>query len=554
MSRVGITGHQDLGSEADVAWVRAALNQVLSERYGSLTGVSSLARGADQLFAELVLARGGSLEAVIPFPDYRSRFSDEVDAQRFDGLLARSRADVLPREGGPDGGGSDEQAYLRAGQSVVERSDLLLAVWNGKPAAGLGGTADIVQHARARGTPTIVLDPLTHSVSRGQQERRRPLTDADLDSARLIGDPLVDPLIAGHLGRHGPQALGRTTGALFRASGLPEDDPLVRRYFDALADLPLGDADIISRGQRLFSLFGPEMFLVLGSCSLPLAFAAGNGVQAIYRARRLKDDPVRRLYDTAQMIINVMQVGQLEPGRLGWRSARKVRLIHALVRQLVKLDEKLPWSAEWGTPINQEDLAGTLLSFSVAVLQGLRRMGARITAQDGDAYVYAWSAIGRLLGVDEALLSTSEEEATALAFRIGNRQVRATPEGKQLAEQLMGAVATLFPIPGYANSLTHFFLQDSVFGEDVARVLDLPPAGWTRALVAARAWQKRKVLALLEVVPGARQRRSAIARRFVQAMILLKRPEGNVPFEVPQELAGSWGLRLRKSGIGVQPG
>jgi hypothetical protein len=500
--RVGIVGRQPLGDEGATAWVRTAFNSLLGERLETLVGVSALRSEAEQLFAEVVRARGGTVEVTPP-------------------------AAGQPRPGSP--------------------CALQLAVRPGAPPPVPDETDDLIRHARDRGEPVVILDPLKREMTRlGAAPASSPagaLADIELDRARTIGDPLLDPIVSAYVAAHGQSAVGRLMGTLFRTHALPEDHPLVAAYLHTIGDLPIGEARAIEEGQRLFALLGPEIFLVLGSSALPLAFAAGNGVQAIFRARRLKDDPIRRLYDTAQMVINVMQVGELAVGRLGWRTARKVRLIHALVRAHVQSDPAAPWSDAWGTPINQEDLAGTLLTFSVAVLHGLRRMGARISDGEGDAYVQAWSAVGRLLGIDEALLSATEGDATRLAFRIGNRQVRETDEGRQLAEQLLGAVATLFPIPGYANSLTHYFLEDSVFGENVARILHLPKAGWTRALVAARAWQKRKVLALLAIVPGARRRRSYLARRFVQAMLLWKRPDQVAPFEVPPELARRWGLR-----------
>ena len=283
--------------------------------------------------------------------------------------------------------------------------------------------------------------------------------------------------------------------------------------------------------------------LILGSYSLPLAYAAGNGVKVIYRARRLKEEPIRRLCDTAQMVINAMLPGQLETGGIGWHSTRKVRLIHALVRRHVQSDPENPWSSEWGTPINQEDLAGTLLSFSVAVVHGLKKMGAKLSQEDADAYVFAWASVGRLLGVDESLLTRTEAEAMSLALRIGERQVRSTPEGRELGRQLLGAVESLFPIPGYAASLSHFFLEDTVFGANVAQVLELPKPNWTRWLVRIRAAQKRVVLGLLDEVPGARRRRSFVASRFAQAMILHRRPDARVPFDVPERLTSLWKLK-----------
>jgi hypothetical protein len=54
---------------------------------------------------------------------------------------------------------STEQAHLAAGQAVADRSDRLVAVWDGKPARAIGGTADIVSYARQKGVPVIVLWP-----------------------------------------------------------------------------------------------------------------------------------------------------------------------------------------------------------------------------------------------------------------------------------------------------------------------------------------------------------------------------------------------------------
>jgi hypothetical protein len=367
-----------------------------------------------------------------------------------------------------------------------------------------------------------------------------------LDKLRHVGDPQVDDLVARYLETR-PVDVGPLLHQLFSSRGMPEEHPLVSEYLRAVssASATLGDPEEIARGQRLFDLFGPEALLTLGSYALPTAYAAGNGVQAIYRARRLKDDPIRRLCDTAQMVIDVMQPRGLEPNGIGWYSTRKVRLVHALVRHQIQCDPACAWSMDWGRPINQEDQAGTLLSFSVGVLDGLKKMGARTAPEDADAYVYAWSVIGRLLGVDESLLVSTEAQGAVLARRIGERQIRPTPQGKELNDKLLGAVDSLFPLRGYAVSLTHFFLDNSVFGTQVVDALQLPEANWTRYLVQARAAQKRFLLSWLDRVPGARKRRSWVAGHVAQAMLMLKRPDGKVPFEVPERLILHWGLRRK---------
>jgi hypothetical protein len=363
--------------------------------------------------------------------------------------------------------------------------------------------------------------------------------DNSLNQMRLAADPIVDDIVTRHLAAN-PGALGSLLSELFRTSGMSDQHPLVSAYMAALSPVDIGDPAVIQRGQRVFDLFGPEILLTLGSYALPLAYACGNGAQAVYRARRLKEEPIRRLCDTAQMVINVMQSGELEPGGIGWYSTRKVRLIHALVRHHVQSLPGNAWSMEWGTPINQEDQAGTLLSFSIAVLDGLRKMGAQISTADANAYILVWTGIGRLLGVDESLLPSNETEAAELALRIGQRQLRATPEGRELNAQLLGAVESLFHVKGYALSLTHFFLLDTVFGNDVTRVLNLPAPNWTHWLVKMRAAQKRLVLDLLNRVPGARARRSFVAQHFAQKLLLLKRPDEHVPFQVPGRRAKGW--------------
>jgi len=365
-----------------------------------------------------------------------------------------------------------------------------------------------------------------------------------LDRFRTIGDPPLDRLVSAHAADRGAHEVGRLLGRLFSAGGLPADEPLIAAYEAQAPPAPLAAPETVARGQRLFELFGPEILLLLGAYALPVAFAAGNGVQATYRARKLKDEPVRRLCDTAQMVLNVMREGSLAPGQAGERSARKVRLIHALVRHHLQDLPGESWPGDaWGVPLNQEDKAGTLITFSAAMLDGLRRLGAELDQADADAYVIAWSTVGRLLGIDEALLPSREADAVALARLIGARQIRPTEEGRELLRQLAAAMEALYFFKGYGNSLMHHFLADTVFGVNVIPVLALPPINWTSRLVAFRAAEKRTILHWLPRVAGARARRRFMAKRFAQSMIALRRPDGRVVFEVPPGLIARWGLR-----------
>jgi hypothetical protein len=151
--RLGISGHQDLSTEV-VSYVRPILTRVISEKNGNVVGVSSLAVGADQLFANTILEQGGSLHAIIPCRRYESTFSEPESLNQFKFLLARAQEIETLEYPEPC-----EEAFLDAGHRVVDSSDLLIAVWDGRPAAGKGGTADIVAYARRQNREVRVVWP-----------------------------------------------------------------------------------------------------------------------------------------------------------------------------------------------------------------------------------------------------------------------------------------------------------------------------------------------------------------------------------------------------------
>jgi hypothetical protein len=116
----------------------------------TLRVISSLAEGADRIVVHEVLRRtGSSLEAVLPLPqqEYEEDFAAASRAE-FRHLLLR--ADTVT-ELNPVAG--RDVAYARAGDAVLDRCDVLLAVWDGAPARGEGGTANVVGKARLRKFP-----------------------------------------------------------------------------------------------------------------------------------------------------------------------------------------------------------------------------------------------------------------------------------------------------------------------------------------------------------------------------------------------------------------
>ncbi|MGH7867899.1 MAG: hypothetical protein ACREP9_09805 [Candidatus Dormibacteraceae bacterium] len=150
--RVGFTGHQNLPPEF-VSKIRHELWEQLRGDATGLTGLSSLAEGADQIFASTILSSGGALEVVIPSAGYQATFSEEA-LDGYKSLLSKaSRVHQLPFNE------PSEEAFFAAGKYVVDNSDRMIAVWDGEKAAGLGGTGDIVQYARDRGFNVTIIWP-----------------------------------------------------------------------------------------------------------------------------------------------------------------------------------------------------------------------------------------------------------------------------------------------------------------------------------------------------------------------------------------------------------
>lgn len=164
MTRFGVTGHQ-MRPGVDWGWVRREVRRVLGTGGPEAVLWSSLATGADTVAAEEALAAGLSLGVVIPHEGYERVYAG-ADRAAFDRLFdaASQVVSIGPRA-------DRESAYLDAGRMVADRSDLLLVVWDGRPAAGRGGTGDIAEHARARDIPVVWLDTTRSEVRAFRQNR-----------------------------------------------------------------------------------------------------------------------------------------------------------------------------------------------------------------------------------------------------------------------------------------------------------------------------------------------------------------------------------------------
>ena len=153
MRRIAISGHRGLPSNT-TDLVDEAIRAALAEHTPNVTGLSCLADGADQIFARAVTDLGGQLEVVIPALRYRAGLPAKAHPA-YDRLFAQAAA--IRRMPFTE---STSKAHMEASKAMIDEADELYAVWDGQPARGHGGTADVVAYAREHGTPVRVIWPL----------------------------------------------------------------------------------------------------------------------------------------------------------------------------------------------------------------------------------------------------------------------------------------------------------------------------------------------------------------------------------------------------------
>lgn len=195
--------------------------------------------------------------------------------------------------------------------------------------------------------------------------------------------------------------------ALLRDTSLPD-------WITSIPDLE----GAMKRSCELFQEYATEFILALMCKSLPECYAAGRGSDVLVYTGQLgepvrghpgsDDAMVRRVMETAVFVRNVMIHENWINSLTAIRTIQKIRMFHCGIRYVVEkrnAAHNKPWDfAELGQPINQMDMAGTLLTFSQQSCRGARALGVEISAQQEHDFILHWIVIGHHLGINEDVL------------------------------------------------------------------------------------------------------------------------------------------------------
>lgn len=339
------------------------------------------------------------------------------------------------------------------------------------------------------------------------------------------------------------------------SNDLPE---AVINYFNSNNDLPeWADKEKIKIAQEIFAKYGPEVSLILNYKALPLCYACRNGAKVLATTGRLGSNGedttkmMRRLLETAQMVVNVMMEGGLEENGAGIITVKKVRLYHAAIRYFLLNSRTNPagWNTEYyGLPINQEEMAGTLMSFSALVINGLTQVNVELTDEQKDAYMHTWNIVGHFIGLDPKLYPVSFQDGWALGLAIIKRNQEESEDGKFLVSSLIKNSQNYFFKGHFSKHIPEYLV--SFFVEDVSEAIEvnlMKTVGVDTKLNLIERFEGKLFVDIMEFaneiedhVPFVQKIMERHSTQQMQGMIDYYLKSNNVAFYIPDSLKANW--------------
>jgi hypothetical protein len=297
---------------------------------------------------------------------------------------------------------------------------------------------------------------------------------------------------------------------------LPSPPEPLRALFEEIDAVPAWlDRGKLEHASRVAERVALGQNYVLFSISLLGGYVSAGITKTLVATGELETMAPRRIGETSKFVEDVYRSPGLARTSDGFKSAIRVRMMHAFVRHKLL---RSGWDTErWGLPISQADMAGTVLSFSVTYLLGLRALGFVIRREERAAVIHLWRYVGRLLGVHESLLATNEKESLRLLWLVARSQEGPDEDGRALARALLqvpvayrgeGALggALIRFDTAFCAGLTRWFI-----GDVAADGLGLPDTAWKYAVLLV-APANLCAEAARAVLPGATSVRSRLGR------------------------------------------
>jgi hypothetical protein len=156
---IGVCGHRSLDPSCVTELATAVRTQLLRLANAlpstEIRVLCGMAAGTDLIVARAAIEAGVQVEAVLPMPlaQYRADFDSDSYGE-LEALLAHPQVrcvELSPPERLNESAGRDK-GYQSLGRTLIRRSSILLAVWDGKSTRQTGGTFDtLIRYLDCRG-------------------------------------------------------------------------------------------------------------------------------------------------------------------------------------------------------------------------------------------------------------------------------------------------------------------------------------------------------------------------------------------------------------------
>jgi hypothetical protein len=303
------------------------------------------------------------------------------------------------------------------------------------------------------------------------------VTEASMNALRQAGDELADATVAtlfarGEAGKFNTLMRYVSTAGAPLPDGLPD---VAREYLEATRTPPdWVDWAQMEQARLFFIDNNVHISTALSFASMPACYLVPHVAKLLSATHGLKY-PAKRMAETGQFTVYLMQPDAFEAGGRFVPAAQKVRLLHAAIRHHLVREKR--WdTGTLGTPICQEDMIGGQMFFSMLVLDSLHRLGIHMTQEGAESYYYAWRVVGAMLGVDQDAVPRTLDEARRFLDLYMVRYMGPSEEGTHLTRQLIDLYEEV--VPGtFFDPIVSALIRHLV-GDTCADWLQVPHTPW----------------------------------------------------------------------------
>ncbi len=195
----------------------------------------------------------------------------------------------------------------------------------------------------------------------------------------------------------------------------------------------------------------------------------------------------------------------------GYVTVKKVRFLHASMRYMLQHQRQFApasvpagapqnlaqvfaqrteaWDVQnLGVPVNQEDLAYTLLTFGYVIPAGLERWGWKFSTEEKHAFLHLWRVVGHVLGIEDDLMTDDWDEAGRIYRRIQQHQAASSKDGIELTNTVMEFIEDYLPRYFHLNEMLPPLAIRDLVGAEADKLLTEPVLRTAKRLDRRMLW------------------------------------------------------------------